>query len=78
MVLRLLGIGALGLIGYKIWDRNRQTGNAAFAESQPQASHMDVRDAGPQAMRDQTKREWTQTDEDLDESFPASDPPGGY
>jgi hypothetical protein len=29
-------------------------------------------------MRDPDAREWTETDEDLDESFPASDPPGGY
>ncbi len=29
-------------------------------------------------MRDPAVREWTETDEDGDESFPASDPPGGY
>lgn len=52
--------------------------NAAFDKAQPHASHTDVRDAGPQAMRDKPRREWTETDEDLDESFPASDPPGGY
>ncbi|MAW89580.1 MAG: hypothetical protein CL575_07545 [Altererythrobacter sp.] len=52
--------------------------NAAFDKDQPHSSHKDVRDAGPQAMRDKPQREWTETDEDLDESFPASDPPGGY
>ena len=52
--------------------------NAAFDKDQPPSSHKDVRDAGPQAMRDKPQREWTETDEDLDESFPASDPPGGY
>lgn len=52
--------------------------NAAFAEDQPHGSHKDIRDAGPKAMRDEPVREWTETDEDLDESFPASDPPGGY
>ncbi|WP_245894710.1 hypothetical protein [Paracoccus indicus] len=36
-----------------------------------------VRDAGPDQMRD-PPREWTETDERMDESFPASDPPGTY
>lgn len=52
--------------------------NAAFDENQPHTSHSDVRDAGPQAMRDKPHREWTETDEGSDQSFPASDPPGGY
>ena len=52
--------------------------NAAFDKDHPPSSHKDVGDAGPQAMRDKPQREWTETDEDLDESFPASDPPGGY
>ena len=52
--------------------------NAAYAENQPHDSHFDIRDAGPEAMRDPCGREWTETDEDGDESFPASDPPGGY
>ncbi|KWV95526.1 hypothetical protein [Erythrobacter sp. AP23] len=52
--------------------------NAAFDPDQPHNSHTDIRDAGPSAMRDKPQREWTETDEDLDESFPASDPPGGY
>lgn len=52
--------------------------NAAYAPDQPHSSHTDVRDAGPSAMRDAPRRDWTEIDEDLDESFPASDPPGGY
>lgn len=52
--------------------------NAAYADNQPHDSHLDIRDAGPEAMRDPPSREWTETDEDGDESFPASDPPGGY
>lgn len=61
-----------------IFSEKSQKRNAAFAPDQPHDSHMDVRDAGPSAMRDVPQREWTETDEDLDESFPASDPPGGY
>jgi hypothetical protein len=29
-------------------------------------------------MADPPKREWTKVDENSDESFPASDPPGNY
>jgi hypothetical protein len=45
----------------------------AFAENQG----AQVRDAGPQAMRDPPSG-WSKTDEEGDESFPASDPPGDY
>ena len=34
-----------------------------------------ARSAGPEAMRDPPS-EWDQTDQSMDESFPASDPPG--
>lgn len=36
-----------------------------------------VRAAGPEAMRD-PPRDWDEVDEENDESFPASDPPGRY
>ena len=37
-----------------------------------------VRDAGPDAMADRPRREWSKEDEASDESFPASDPPATY
>jgi hypothetical protein len=37
-----------------------------------------VRPAGPQEMHMPLRRGWTKTDEEIDESFPASDPPGNY
>lgn len=70
-------IGGAAAITYARRKKTTQQ-NAAFDQNQPHVSHKDVRDAGPQAMRDKPRREWTETDEDLDESFPASDPPGGY
>lgn len=79
MFIKTLIVGALGYLGYRTFRKGSGTkANAAFSEDQPHRNHLDVRDAGPGAMRDKTNRPWTETDEDLDESFPASDPPGGY
>ncbi len=38
----------------------------------------EVREAGPEAMRDKPVKKWDKVDEESDESFPASDPPGNY
>lgn len=84
MIARILGFGVLGFVGYMFFKRTagrEDTAyrvNAAYADSQSHDSNTDIRDAGPEAMRDPPQGEWTETDEDLDESFPASDPPGGY
>ena len=74
MLIKLLGLGALGYLGFRYYEKNKGD-HAAFAGNQPQGSHTDVRDAGPEAMRDQGDQEWSKTDEEVDESFPASDPP---
>lgn len=77
----LLSLLALGATGY-VLSRQKQTQggtrNAAFADDQPQGSANTVRDAGPEAMRDPSRRAWTDVDQASDESFPASDPPGNY
>jgi len=57
----------------RLFGRKDRAAPAAFAEGQ----RGDVRDAGPDAMRDPPKG-WSKTDEEDDESFPASDPPGNY
>ena len=72
-LLRMAALGALGWIGYKAYKDNHRE-HAAFDPDQTG----DVRDAGPGAMADKPKREWTKTDEESDESFPASDPPANY
>ena len=35
----------------------------------------EVRDSGPEAMKDKPAGKWDEVDEASDESFPASDPP---
>ena len=76
MLLKLLTLGAIGYGGYKLYEKNRGDRSApAFAGNQGSAS---IRDAGPDAMRDEPIDGWTKTDEESDESFPASDPPGNY
>ncbi|PWC53103.1 hypothetical protein TSO221_11735 [Azospirillum sp. TSO22-1] len=52
----------------------------AFRDGQPQGPtdpncHSQVRDAGPEHMRDEPRRPWSKVDQVVDESFPASDPP---
>ena len=73
---RLLGLAALagvGVLAYRAM-KKRQT---EAAGAQPSAPTQPVRDAGPGAMRDEP-RKWGRTDQRVDESFPASDPPGTY
>ena len=41
----------------------------------PAEADVQIRPAGPGAMRDKPKKEWTPEDQAADESFPASDPP---
>ena len=76
MLLKLAALGAIGYAGYTYYQKNRESGHrVAFAGNQGSAT---VRDAGPDAMRDEPIDGWSKTDEESDESFPASDPPGNY
>ncbi|WP_202385530.1 hypothetical protein [Altericroceibacterium endophyticum] len=77
-LLKLAALGTLGYVGYKYYEKNKD-GGAAYAEGQGSNSNFsNVRDSGPNAMRDKPARSWNEADEDSDQSFPASDPPANY
>ena len=59
---------------YRYATRNRETHRAAFADGEASGGAIEVRNAGPAAMRSDPP-EWDRVDQASDESFPASDPP---
>ena len=79
MILKTAMLGALGYFGYKYYQKNSGKQDAAFASGQGSGTNFaKVRDAGPAAMKDGNKGEWSKVDQASDESFPASDPPANY
>lgn len=78
MLVKLVAFAVAGYAGYRYLNQNSDMNNGALAEGQADHDRQAVRDAGPESMRDPVRREWTKTDQELDESFPASDPPGNY
>jgi uncharacterized membrane protein YebE (DUF533 family) len=78
-LLKLAAMSALGYLGYKYYEKAKASNQPAFANDQQTGENFSkVRDAGPAAMGDPAKREWTREDEASDQSFPASDPPSSY
>ena len=78
-MLKLAALAGLGYVGWKYYEKTKGEGDAAFATGQGTGENFaKVRDAGPQAMADKPRREWTAADQASDESFPASDPPATY
>ena len=78
-LLKLAALGALGYVGYRYLNKSEAPRHVAFAEGQAGGENISqVRDAGPAAMADAPKRAWTKVDEESDQSFPSSDPPGNY
>ncbi|SES42427.1 hypothetical protein SAMN04490244_12038 [Tranquillimonas rosea] len=77
-MIRVLMIGAAG---YALWRHfNRPHPRPALARPDnagPPKEIAQVRDAGPGQMRDAPGR-WDRVDEEMDETFPASDPPARY
>ena len=74
-LIKMAVAGAAGYALYKYATRDQDEPLAATAGGQD-AAHP-VRDAGPESMKTQPKR-WSKTDEAIDESVPASDPPATY
>ncbi|HVR90197.1 MAG TPA: hypothetical protein VHG29_03750 [Novosphingobium sp.] len=78
----LLQIAAATAAGYGLYRfakrQQAHHGRAAFATGETEGPNFaKVRNAGPEAMRSDPP-EWEKTDQESDESFPASDPPGNY
>jgi hypothetical protein len=76
MLLRLALASAIGYGLYRSITRSRPLVRAAFAAGESTPGPIEVRNAGPDAMRSDPP-EWDTVDEASDESFPASDPPSG-
>ena len=79
--MKVLRLAALGGLAYGAWHFLRgsdRRAHPAFAHGQAAKGNVaKVRDAGPSAMRD-TPGGWSKVDQQIDESFPASDPPATY
>lgn len=74
-LLQITFAGAIGYGLYRYVTRNkRPLERAAFAHGESTPGPVEVRNAGPEAMRSDPP-EWDKVDEASDESFPASDPP---
>ncbi|MBH0111545.1 hypothetical protein I5E68_01090 [Novosphingobium sp. YJ-S2-02] len=66
----LIKMAAAGVAGYALYKYATKDEQSPYADGP-------VRNAGPANMQD-TPKSWSKTDEALDESFPASDPPANY
>ena len=78
-LVRLAALAALGAAGYRYYQKHYGSQNEAFAKGEAGGENFSqVRNAGPSAMADKPARKWSETDEESDQSFPASDPPANY
>lgn len=77
----LIRLAIAGIAGYALYKyaNHERTERVALAtgEGAHSGSFANVRNAGPEAMRDKPEQ-WQKVDQASDESFPASDPPATY
>lgn len=69
----LIKLALAGVAGYALYKYSQREN----AEQSMAPAGGPVRDAGPENMKTAPKT-WSKTDEAIDESFPASDPPSTY
>lgn len=74
-LIKLAFIGGLGAMLYKSF---KGFGGTEKDDRGPVGSSGIVRDAGPEEQHGVSRQDWDVVDEQSDESFPASDPPGNY
>ena len=74
-LIKLAFIGGLGTMLYKY---AQGFGRPGEDDRGPVGSSGIVRDAGPEEQPGIGAGDWDMVDQQSDESFPASDPPGGY
>lgn len=74
-LLKLAFLTGLGTVAWKSWQTRRTPQEPD--DRAPVGSSGIMRDAGP-AEQHIAARDWDMVDEQGDESFPASDPPGNY
>lgn len=74
-LLKLAFLTGLGTVAWKSWHTRKTTGE--HDDRAPVGSSGIMRDAGP-AEQHIAVGDWDMVDEQGDESFPASDPPGNY
>ena len=73
-LLKLTFASAIAYAVYRYFHRERELRRAAFADGESTPGPVEVRNAGPESMRN-GPADWDRVDEASDESYPASDPP---
>lgn len=76
-LIRTLVVGTLFGAGINYLMKRSKGGSPAYAGAGQPENFSNVRNAGPEEMRDSPGK-WNQVDEESDASFPASDPPANY
>lgn len=71
----LIKMAAAGAVGYALY--KYATKHESQTVTAGDGHFTDVRDSGPEHMTTPPPK-WSKTDEAIDESFPASDPPSTY